>query len=86
MKTITKNIIRIWITLASLFAFTIGWITLSHSETQAALNNQAAEVSTTTQIELAPVPSLEELTQSNRPRSGPPSFTITTPRLRTAGS
>lgn len=91
MNAFTKNVIRLWIALTSLFAFAIGWITLSHAETTTATTTQTTTVttedgSTVTSVEFAPVLSLKDLT-SNQPTSGS-GFTITTttPRLRTMGS
>ncbi|NUM44272.1 MAG: hypothetical protein HUU38_06155 [Anaerolineales bacterium] len=92
MNAFTKNIIRIWIAITSLFAFAIGWITLSHAETSTASTTQTTTVTTedgdtVTRVEFAPVLSLEDLT-SGQPASNSPGFTITTttPRLRTMGS
>jgi len=86
MNTIPKKIIRTWIALTSIFAFSMGWAALAHSEKPAPLV-PAVETSTTRDIQLAPVPSFEALSQSNQP-SPVPSITIrrSIPRLRTGGS
>lgn len=102
MNAFTKNLIRIWITIFSFFAFAIGWITLSHSDTPAATVQpvaitQPATITTTgSEVGFAPIPSLEELTQNSRASANAPGFTVTTsrastnisaaPRLRTMGS
>ncbi len=91
MNAFTKNIIRLWIALTSLFAFAIGWITLSHAEATASTTQTTTvtteDGSTVTSVEFAPILSLEDLT-SGQPSSNGPGFTITTttPRLRTMGS
>lgn len=91
MNAFTKNIIRIWIALTSLFAFAIGWITLSQAETTSSTPTQTSTTSedgsTLTTVEFAPILSLDDLT-TGQPSSNNPGFTITTttPRLRTMGS
>ncbi|HNB55245.1 MAG TPA: hypothetical protein PK530_25055 [Anaerolineales bacterium] len=90
MNAFTKNVIRLWIALTSLFAFAIGWITLSYAENTTTTTTQTTSIvtedgSTVANVEFAPVLSLKDLT-SNQPTT--PGFTIntTTPRLRTMGS
>lgn len=92
MNAFTKNIIRIWIALTSFFAFAIGWITLSHSQTPTAsttatTSTETTNTTTVSGIEFAPITTLEDLT-NGRPSSNLPGFTITTstPRLMTRGS
>lgn len=92
MNAFTKNVIRIWIALTSLFAFAIGWITLSQAQpttdtTSTTTTETSSNTTTISGIEFAPVTSLEDLT-SNQPSSNLPGFTITTstPVLRTRGS
>lgn len=92
MNALTKNIIRIWIAITSMFAFAIGWISLSHSPKPVAAAQQTTQTTDTTSttvsgIEFAPVVTLQDLT-NGKPSSSLPSFSITTttPRLRTRGS
>jgi len=79
--------LRVWIAIASLVAFLVGWIFLGHSgkPVSAGLEsaNQAAEV--VTLPTLAPLPDLGEENQI-RPLLQQPSFQFRRPRLRTGGS
>jgi hypothetical protein len=91
MNKIMKHILRIWITISSLILFAIGWITLAHAQKPAPLaiqtTNDASVVATIVDpVELAPVPSLDDFTQTiNRPISQP-TVNFSMPRLRTRGS
>jgi len=88
MNKITKNILRVWISIASIIIFGIGWITLAHAQKPTPLNIQTVEVYTSTKpFELAPILSFEDLIQSpNRPTVSQPNVNINMPRLRTRGS
>ena len=91
MNKITKKILRIWITVSSLILFAIGWITLAHAEKPAPLALQmvdnASQTETTETLELAPVLSLEDFSQTaNQPTISQPTANIIMPRLRTRGS
>ena len=93
MNKITKNILRIWISLSSLVLFAIGWIALAHAEKPAPLASQFTSTTTSIivesvdSVELAPVPSLEDLTQTNNlPAISQPTVNFSMPRLRTRGS
>ena len=92
MHKITKNILRIWISVSSLILFAISWITLAHAQKPAPLASQiinSAPVMETVveSVELAPVPALEDLSQTaNRPTISQPTINFNMPRLRTRGS
>ena len=91
MNKITKNILHIWITLSSLIVFAIGWIALAHAEKPAPLASQFTSTTSIVEsvelVELAPVPSLDDLTQTNsQPAISQPSVNFSMPRLRTRGS
>ena len=90
MNKITKNILRIWISITSIIVFAIGWITLAHAQKPAPLINQTTEVSSVDGFpELAPIPSLEDLTQNSSQGQVTfiqPSVNFNMPRLRTRGS
>jgi hypothetical protein len=76
-----KIAIRIWITLASLGSFAIGWAALAHAPKP----NQFKASAVPAMAALPPVPSIEQMT-SDRQFTG---MTITqrpTTRLRTSGS
>ena len=88
MNKITKNILRIWITVSALVLFGLGWVALAHAQKPAPLadqfTNNAATVET---VELAPVPSLEDLAgTTNQPAISQPSVNFNMPRIRTRGS
>lgn len=85
MKSLTKTIIRTWITLMSFLAFAVGWIGLSMSGTP---STQAADSGTVHTVDLGPVPSVEQLVQNGQNSNLNPGFTIvaSAPRLRTSGS
>ena len=88
MNKITKNLLRIWISIISVIVFTIGWITLAHAQKPAQLIYQSFETQTLSESsDLAPIPSLEDLTQNvSRPSISRPSVNFSMPRLRTRGS
>jgi len=88
MNKITKNILRIWISITSIIVFAIGWITLAHAQKPTPLTSQTAEVFSTSELpELAPIPSLEDLTDNlSQPVFIQPNVNFNMPRLRTRGS
>lgn len=91
MNKITKNMLRIWISITSMMIFAMGWITLAHAQKPAPLTVQITEAAPSAapadSLNLEPVPSLEDLTQSSkRPTISQPSVNFNMPRLRTRGS
>jgi hypothetical protein len=100
MTSTTKLMIRVWLTLTSAGAFLSGWGVLAHAPKAEASSASAppgeeiaaASGQTPTQpIQLAPVPSLEQLRQGAGFSSAPaPAFRFSTrqaaPSLRTRGS
>jgi hypothetical protein len=88
MNKITKNILRIWISITSIIVFAVGWITLAHAQKPVPLSTQIVEfASPTNPVDLAPIPLFEDLTRSvNRPAFSQPNVNFNIPRLRTRGS
>ena len=88
MNKITNHLLRLCISITSTFVFVVDWITLAHAEKPAPLNIQTVEIASPVDaIELAPITSLEDLTQNaDRPAFSQPSINFNVPRLRTRGS
>lgn len=84
---LTKPLLRIWLSLASIATFATGWAMLAHAPKPAPLMAPPAEVTSLTLPELQPIPGLQEL-RNGRPAS--PSISINRavgfPRLRARGS
>ncbi len=57
-----KNLIRIWLTLASLVSFLVGWVVLAHAPKP----NQFNPSSVPAAPQLDPVPSLDQMINSDR--------------------
>lgn len=100
MTYTTKLVIRIWLTLTSTAAFLFGWSVLAHAP-KAEASSVPAQAGAETAgpsalapsqlVQLAPVPSLEQLRQGTGIRSTPATvFRFSTaqraPQLRTRGS
>jgi hypothetical protein len=84
MKILKKGM-RLWITIASLFSFVIGWVLFSHSNKPAPLplNQPAIIAPVSNQL----IQSYNYNTQSNWfPFSGLSQSPYSQPRLRTGGS
>ena len=88
MNKITKNILRIWITVSALVLFGIGWVTLAHAQKPASLASQFTNTASVVEtVSLMPVPSLNDFTETiNRPVISQPSVNFNMPRMRTRGS
>lgn len=82
---LTKPLLRVWLSLASIAAFVTGWAALSHAPKPTPL---AVPVVQVTVPDLPPVPDLQELRTGRRVTvpsiSVNPSFGF--PRLRARGS
>ncbi len=96
MQKISKTVMHIWITIASLGAFVFSWVLLIHSPKPAplaAFKPRAAQSAPADPSQLQPIPSLNDLLNA-APRSGSglnlQSNTTTTfqsaPRLHSRGS
>ncbi len=57
-----KTLIRIWLTLASVVSFLVGWVALAHAPKP----NQFNPSNVPAAPRLDPVPSLDDFTNSNR--------------------
>jgi hypothetical protein len=87
MSKVTKSIMHVWISLASIAAFVFGWAIFAHADKPAPLVVQQTTSPVLEAPALEPIPSIDELLLSSsrsmqlsqRPAS---SF----PRLRTRGS
>jgi hypothetical protein len=86
MHKVTKAIIHIWISLASMAAFVFGWAVFAHAEKPAPLVvQQTPSVSVVPTLE--PIPSIDELVRSSSQSMQffqNPNFSP--PRLRARGS
>ncbi len=60
-----KSLIRIWFTLVSLASFVVGWVALAHSPKP----NQFNPASVPAAPQLDPVPSLDQVIQSDQSQS-----------------
>jgi len=61
---IYKNLLRVWIALASIAAFVLGWIGLAHAPKP--VQAQSSTTATSTQLDpLPPMPSLSQVQQDN---------------------
>lgn len=95
MHKLTKPLLHLYLSLASVAAFAIGWVFLAHSPKPAPLlpsqPQSQVQVSTFVQPTLEPVPSLNDYLKNGNGNvtSSLPVFqspSITFPRLRTRGS
>ena len=89
MHKLTKPLLHLYLSLASVAAFAIGWVFLAHSPKPAPLlaAPSQVQVSNSVQPTLEPIPSLNDYLNSNT--SSVPLFqspAVTFPRLRTRGS
>jgi hypothetical protein len=57
-----KTLIRVWLTLASLLSFFVGWVMIAHAPKP----NQFTPSNVPAAPRLDPVPSLNDFTRSNR--------------------
>jgi hypothetical protein len=77
-----KTLIRIWLTLASLVSFLVGWVVLAHAPKP----NQFTPSNLPAAPRLDPVPSLSDFTTSNRSQVVVRSRQQSMPVLRSGGS
>jgi hypothetical protein len=89
---IYKNILHIWIALASVLAFALGWIGLAHSPKPVQAKSSSTTTTTiTTQLQpLPPMPSLSQVQQNSVPQvqdfSSVQTQTFSRPTFRSSGS
>ena len=92
MNKTTKPLLRLWLSITSIFVFAAGWIALAHAPKPAPLATQIVDFASpaavvASQTELAPVPSLADLAQTvSRTTFVQPNTNFNQPRLRTRGS
>lgn len=87
MHKLTKIFLRLWIALTSIAAFAFGWVFLAHSQKPEPLVVPEVEIFTSSQANLEPILSLNDLVQTELSSSMTvQSPSITFPRLRTRGS
>ena len=87
MQKIIKTAMHLWISIASLGAFGIGWALISHSNKPAPLEITQPQVAAYNIPTLQPVPSLEDLlTDSSQSVQVFQNQSFAMPRLRTRGS
>ena len=87
MRKLIKTFLHLWISMVSLAAFGVGWAFLAHSQKPAPLVAPQAQVITSSQPTLEPVPSIDQylnFDSSQAPVLQNP--TVVRPRLRTGGS
>ena len=85
MKQLTKIGIRVWFTLSCLLTFGMGWVALSRSDVQV-VEAPTSNVETLSEINLPPVPSVDDLAGNNQPSNSNSQFVVSMPVLRTKGS
>jgi hypothetical protein len=87
MRKLIKTFLHLWISMVSLAAFGVGWAFLAHSQKPVPLVAPQAQVVTSSQSTLEPVPSIDQYL--NFDSSQAPVLQNSTdvrPRLRTGGS
>jgi len=87
MQKITKSIIHVWVSLASMAAFMFGWAIFAHTEKPAPLIVQQPPSMQLEVPSLEPIPSIDELVQSSSQSMQifqKPASSL--PRLRARGS
>jgi hypothetical protein len=89
MHKVTKSIMHVWISLASIAAFAFGWAIFAHAEKPAPLVvDQQPSISVEAPT-LDPIPSIDELVSSSSSSQSTQFFqnpTFSAPRLRARGS
>jgi hypothetical protein len=87
LHKLTKTLLHLWISLASLAAFALGWAFIAHAQKPAPLEAPQVQVSVPAPSALQPVPSLDDYLndQALQPQSMP-APNIVVPRLRSGGS
>jgi hypothetical protein len=80
-----KNLLRIWIAIASVIAFVLGWIGLAHSPKP--IQNSSASTTTTTTTtttaQLAPLPPMPSISQVQQDSFVPAPF-VSSPQISNA--
>jgi hypothetical protein len=87
MHKLTKTFLHLWISLASIAAFALGWAFIAHSQKPAPLVAPQVQVVVPTQAALQPVPALDDFLNEAalQPQSMPASIDVL-PRMRSGGS
>jgi hypothetical protein len=87
MHKLTKTFLRLWISIASVLAFTFGWAFLAHAQKPAPLVIPQVQIFSPKQSILDSVPTLNDyLTKGTRAAPVVQNPSVTFPRLRTRGS
>jgi hypothetical protein len=87
MHKLTKTVLHLWISLASIAAFALGWAFVAHAQKPAPLVAPVVQVAVPTQAALDAVPSLDDyLNNDSLQIQSMPAPNIVLPRLRSGGS
>jgi len=87
MHKLTKKILHLLVSLASVGAFAIGWIFIAHSPKPAPLVKSQVQNSNSALPTLEPIPSLNDYLKNSAPSVQVfQSPSVSFPRLRTRGS